>query len=327
MRQSRAPRASVDLSCMPARLQRFPARQIRRRAGVAHLSPGRSRSATRYCLGAGGPFERQARRGREPPLGTGRALHAGRHQRRGGGGARRQPAPVRPRCRRHQECGRTRRGARRPEGPDHEGGPADGHHPRGAAAGVRRGAGAAAIAGPADGAGLRAPAHDGGAGARLGGPLPALRAAAGGLGVARPGAPRDRARRRDARRQAAVSRHAVGRGGGPQSAQDRVRPARAHEPGHRYGRDAEGDRGAAARGARLRPGVAPHGALRADLQGRAQHPRPRGAARAVDQAPAHHDLARRPAPARLQGGAAGGAQHDRARHVPRLVVSRSPTTA
>ena len=159
------------------------------------------------------------------------------------------------------------------KGPDHEGGAADGHHPRGAAARVRRGAVPAAVAGPADGPGVRAPAHDGGAGARLGRPLPELRAAAGGLGLAGPGAPRDRARRHGARRQAAVSRHAVGGGGGPHPAQDRVRPARAHEPGDRDRRDPQGDRGAAARGAGLRPGGAPHGALRADLRRRAEHPR------------------------------------------------------
>ena len=63
-------------------------------------------------------------------------------------------------------------------------------------------------------------------------------------------------------RQAAVSRHAVGRGGRPQPAQGGVRAACAHEPGGGDGRDPQGDLGAPARGARLRPGSAPHRALR-----------------------------------------------------------------
>ena len=67
--------------------------------------------------------------------------------------------------------------------------------------------------------------------------------------------------------------------------------------------------------------AAPHGALRADLQGRAPHPRAGGAGRAVDQAPADHDLARRPQAARLQGGAAGGSQRHRAGDVQGVVVS------
>ena len=61
--------------------------------------------------------------------------------------------------------------------------------------------------------------------------------------------------------------------------------------------------------------------------GRAEHPRAARAARAVDQAAADHDLARGPAADGLQGGAARAPQHHRARHVPRLVVSRSRTTA
>ena len=132
---------------------------------------------------------------------------------------------------------------------------------------------------------------------------------------------------RGAGRQAAVSRHAVGGGGRPQPAEGRVRPARAHEPGGGDGRDPEGDLGAPARGARLRSGGAPHRALRPDLQGRAEHPRAAGAARAVDQAAADHDLARGPAAHGLQGRAARAPQRHRAGHVPGLVVSRSRTTA
>ena len=103
------------------------------------------------------------------------------------------------------------------------------------------------------------------------------------------------ARRHGARRQAAVSRHAVGRGGGPHPAQDGVRAARAHEPGGGDRRDHQGDRGAAARGAGLRAGSEPHGALRRHLRRRAEHPRAARAAGAVDQAAADHDLARGPA--------------------------------
>ena len=69
-------------------------------------------------------------------------------------------------------------------------------------------------------------------------------------------------RRHGLGRQAAVSRHAVGRGGRPHPAQGGVRAARAHEPGGGDGRDPEGNLGAPARGARLRAGGAPHRALR-----------------------------------------------------------------
>ena len=154
------------------------------------------RPATRYSTVPGGTRLNDTQgRGTEPALGAGGALCAGRHQRRRGGGPGREPAPVRPRARRQQERGGAGGGARRPQGPDHEGGAAAGHHPRGAAARVRAGAVPAAVAGPAHGAGVRAPAHDGRAGARLGRPLQELRAAAGGLRVARPGASRGRPRR------------------------------------------------------------------------------------------------------------------------------------
>ena len=92
--------------------------------------------------------------------------------------------------RRRQERGGPGRGAGRPQGPDHEGGAAAGHHPRGAAGRIRAGAVAAAVAGAAHGAGLRAPAHGGRAGAGVGGALQELRAAAGRLGLAGPGASR-----------------------------------------------------------------------------------------------------------------------------------------
>ena len=182
----------------------------------------------------------------------------------------------------------------------------------------------AAVAGAAHGAGVRAPAHAGRAGAGLGAAVQELRAAAGGLGLAGTGASCAGPRWRAARLQAAVSRHAVGRGGGSQPAQGGVRAARAHEPGDRDSRDPQGGVGAAARGAELRAGSAPHGALRPDLQGRADHPRAGVEARAVDQAPAHHDLARWPAPARLQERAAGGAQRHRQGAVQGVVVPVLP---
>ena len=58
-------------------------------------------------------------------------------------------------------------GARRPQGADHEGGAAHGHHPGRAAAGIRRRAEQAAEPGAADGLGLRQAAHDGRAWRRL----------------------------------------------------------------------------------------------------------------------------------------------------------------
>ena len=59
----------------------------------------------------------------------------------------------------------------------------------------------------------------------------------------------------------------------------------------------------------------------ADLRRRAEHPRAARAAGAVHQAAADHDLARGPQAHGLQGRAAGAPQHHCAGHVPRLVVS------
>ena len=105
-------------------------------------------------------------------------------------------------------------------------------------------------------------------------------------------------------RQAAVPRHAAGRRGRPQPAQDGVRAACAHEPG---GGDGEILKEISAR---LREELdyeleAHHTALYgAYLRRRHQHPRAAHPPGAVDQAPAHHDLARGPAPHGLQGGPA-----------------------
>ena len=158
--------------------------------------PGRGQPATRYSKCQEGSFiERQEGRGREPPLRARGALRARRHQRRRRSGAGREPALLRPRLRRQQERGGAGGGARRSQGADHEGGAAAGHHPRGAASRIRPGAVPAAVAGPAHGPRVRAPPHDGRAGARLGGPLQELRAAARGLCLAGSGAPGDRPRR------------------------------------------------------------------------------------------------------------------------------------
>ena len=179
----------------------------------------------------------------------------------------------------------------------------------------------AAVAGPADGPGLRAPAHDGRARARLGRALQELRAAAGGLRLARPGAPRRGARRRGrwpCKLQYPDMQSAV------EADLNQLKVVFAlharMNPAVETGEILKEIVGAAARGARLRPRGAPHGALRRHLRGRAAHPRAGDRAGAVDQAAADHDLARGPAAARLQGGAARGPQRHRARHVPRLVV-------
>ena len=80
-----------------------------------------------------------------------------------------------------------------------------------------------------------------------------LRPQAGGGRFARPGAPRHLEGRRAARLQAAISRHAVRRRGGPAAARSRLRPPSPHGSGDRHPRDRQGDRRAGARGARLPP--------------------------------------------------------------------------
>ena len=152
---------------------------------------GRKGAVTQYT---GGPKEgargHRGRPGREPLQRAGGPLRQGRHQRRRGGSTGGEPAAVRHGCRRQQERGSSGGSPRRPEGSDHEGGAADGHHPRGAAGRICRAALPATVAGPADGASLRAPAHDRRAWDRLAKPLSQLRAAVGGLCLPRPGASR-----------------------------------------------------------------------------------------------------------------------------------------
>ncbi len=59
-----------------------------------------------------------------------------------------------------RQCAGAGRRARRPEGPDHEGGAAAGHHSRRAAAGIRHRTDEAAEPGAADGLGLRQAPHE-----------------------------------------------------------------------------------------------------------------------------------------------------------------------
>ena len=128
----------------------------------------------------------------------------------------------------------------------------------------------AAVAGPADGAGVRAPAHDGRARARLGRPLQELRAAAGGLRLARPGA--SRGRRTTARALAAKLQYPDMQSAVEADLNQLKMVFALHarmNPAVETGEILKEIVGAAARGARLRAGGAPHGALRRDLHGRA----------------------------------------------------------
>ena len=197
----------------------------------------------------------------KPVFGPRRPLCAGRRQRRRRGGARRGGAAVRASSTTARAARRSGGGARRPQGPADEGRAAARDHPRGAAGRIRRELSQLQSAGAADGTGVRAAAHAGRAGAGLGSALHRVSstqpAASASLGQVHRAVG---ARRPRAGGQAAVSRHAVGRRGGPHPAQGRLRHPRAHEPGGRDRRDPEGDFGAAARGARLRAGGAPHGA-------------------------------------------------------------------
>ena len=125
-------------------------------------------------------------------------------------------APVRLEGRGRIERGGAGPGARRPQGADHEGGAAARHHPGPAAARIRgRTAEAPDPRRRRWAAAFVQAAHAGGARAGLAGPLRLLRSQAGRRGLARPGPPRDCQGRLAARLQAAISRHAVGRRGGP----------------------------------------------------------------------------------------------------------------
>ena len=202
-------------------------------------------------------------------------------------------AAVRPVARPRQERRRADGGARRAEGPDHEGRAADGDHPGPAAARIRRGAAEAAERSPADGLGLRQAAHDGRARRRLAGEVRRVRAPAGRRRLARPGASRPRARRQAARRQAAISRHAVGRGGRPAAARLAVRDPPPHGPGDRHQRDRQGDRArACARSSTICARRSTSRSIARCSSGRRSRARAGGMAEALDRAAAHPRLAR-----------------------------------
>ena len=193
----------------------------------------------------------EADRDRKRPDRPRRPLCARRHERRRRGGAHRRCALSRHRSRSRQERHGAGRGARRAEGPDHEGGAAARHHPRRAAAGIRQRTDQAAEPGAADGLGLRQAAHEGRARPRLAEKVRKLRASPGRRGFARAGASRALARRRRACLQAAICRHAVGGRSRPQAAAMAVRHPPPLRSGDRHHRDRQGDRRAPARGARL----------------------------------------------------------------------------
>ena len=122
---------------------------------------------------------------------------------------------------RRHECGGAGAGARRPQGPDHEGGAAPRHHPGRAAARIRRRAAEAASGGAADGLGLRQARMQAELGADWQKRFGAFEHAAGRRRLARPGAPRRGQGRIAAGLQAAISRHAVGGRSRPAAARDR----------------------------------------------------------------------------------------------------------
>ena len=151
-----------------------------------------------------------------------------------------------------------------------------------------------------------------------------LRAQAGGRSLARAGAPRSLARWRGACLQAAVRRHAVGRGSRPAAARLAVRDPPPHGPGDRHHRDRQGDRRARARGARLPARGKARRALSADAEGHRPDPRARRAAGALDRPAAHARLARWHQASDPQEGAARAPQQHRPRDVHRMVVSVQP---
>ena len=114
---------------------------------------------------------------------------------------------------------------------------------------------------PAMGLGVCETPHGRGTGTGLAEQIRAVRAGGGGFGVARPGAPRHRARRRAARLQIAVPGHGIGGGGRRHPARRHLCHPPADEPGGGHGGNSRGSVGALARGTRLPPGGQAHGPL------------------------------------------------------------------
>ena len=171
-----------------------------------------------------------------------------------------------------------------------------------AAARIRGRAAEAAERRAAHGRGLREAAHAGRARRRLAAAVRQLRAHAGGRRLARPGASRAGARRRAPRLQAAVSRHAIGRGGRPAAAANGCSPSIAAwiRPSTRA-RSPRRSARACARSSTTARGQARRRSTRAML-GRLREVRvPRRLAGAVDRPAADARLARRHAAARPQG--------------------------
>ena len=192
-----------------------------------HPAPRRNRFAQRLChssvfpLSCGAAYIWQShthdRSRSQPFLRPRRPLRACRGQYGRSSRAHRRRAVVRAHPRSRQERDRACGGARRPQGSDHEGGPAHGHHSGCPAAGIRSRADEVAKPGAAHGLGLRQAPHGRGARPRLAEEVRKLRASSRRGCFARSGPSRPRPRRGRSCLQAAISGHAIGSRGGPAS--------------------------------------------------------------------------------------------------------------
>ena len=199
---------------------------------------------------------------------------------------------------------------------------------RSRAAGICRRAVAAAVQRAAHGLAVRQAAHAGGTRPGLGEAVRELRPSAGRRGLARPGAPRRRQGWPRAGGEAAISRHAVGRRGRPDAAQDAVLGLSPHRRVDRHQ-----PRSSRRSATRIREELdygreARHALLyKIMLDGEPLVRVPEVEPALSTQASAVHDLARGRPAARLPRPLAGGAQPHRHGHVPRLVVALRPVTA
>ena len=237
-----------DPEVLGRRLERD--RQVDRRAGGA----GRSEVAAHLIFTAGSIRWRPCRTDREKNRFSARAKRYAKVGTSVGGvaarmaGARLLGQAAGPR----RQCHRARRRARRPEGPDHEGGAAARHHSRRAAGGIRQRADEAAEPGAADGLGLRQAPHERRARPRLAEQVQELRASSGRGRLARPGASRHArvtARELACKLQYPDMQSAVEADLSQLQLLFAIR--KRFDPAHRHHRDRRGDRRAPARGARL----------------------------------------------------------------------------